>query len=133
MLFRSFAGVEPQGWEPLRAALVAWVRGINPAVTFAGLVSILESEPRYPYQDIAGEMLDKAGIACPLSLEEFMHRVLPLWDLSAGTVPRYAARVFGRKTVLDLVGELKASGATWPGRGTLDGVCYHLGAHPAEV
>jgi hypothetical protein len=131
-LQRRAAGVGPQNWAPLRADLVAWVRGIDPAIAFAGLVSILESEPRYPYQDIAGELLDKAGIACPLSLEEFMQRVLPHWDLSAGTVPRYAARVFGREAVLRLMRRLKASGAAWPGRGTLDGVRYQLGEHPAE-
>jgi len=108
--------------------LLIWIREIDQDVAFAGLLSILESERRYQYQDIAGELLDKANIPCPLSLGDFMRKVLPLWNLSAATVPRYAARVFGRETVLRLMHELKASGATWPSRGTLDGVCYHLGS-----
>jgi hypothetical protein len=129
---RRFAGVGPQNWEVLRADLLVWARGIDPEVAFAGLLSILESERRYAYQYIAGELLDKADILCPLPLEELMRRVLPLWDLSAGTVPRYAARMFGRDAVLTLMRGLKARGDTWPGRGVLDGVRYHLGEHPAD-
>ena len=76
--------------------MLIWIREIDQDVAFAGLLSILESERRYQYQDIAGELLDKANIPCPLSLGDFMRKVLPLWNLSAATVPRYAARVFGR-------------------------------------
>jgi hypothetical protein len=129
---RCLESVGPNNWASLQADLVTWVRGIDQAVVFAGLLSILESERNYQYQDIAGELLDKGSIACPLSLEDFMRRVLPLWNLSAGTVPRYAARVFGRDAVLTLVRDLKGSGVTWPGRGTLDGVRYHLGEYSAE-
>jgi hypothetical protein len=50
---RRHAGIGPQDWGPVRADLVAWVRGIDPVVAFSGLVSILETEPRYQYQDIA--------------------------------------------------------------------------------
>jgi hypothetical protein len=107
--------------------LVSWVRLLDQDVAFAGLLSILELERRYQYQDIAGELLEKAGILCPLSLEDFMRNVLRLWDLSAGTVPRYAAREFGREKVLSLMHDLATRGAAWPNRETLDGVCYHLG------
>jgi hypothetical protein len=129
---RRLAGVGSQDWDSFRAELLAWVRAIDQEVSFAGLVSILESERRYQYQDIAGELLDKGNIVCPLSLEDFMQRVLPLWDLSAATVPRYAARVFGREAVLTLMRKLKTSGVTWAGPGTLDGVCYRLGEHPGD-
>jgi hypothetical protein len=129
---QRFEGVGPNNWEPLRAALVAWCRGINPATAFAGLLKLLESDRWYAYQDIAGALLDKADVPCPLSVAEFLRRVLPLWDLSAGTVPRYAARVFGREAVLAHVRELQAAGASWPGRGALDGVRYQLGEHPNE-
>ncbi len=129
---RRIEGVGPTHWGPLRADLVDWVRRVSPAIAFAGLVELLESESRYAYQDIAGEMLDKADIACQLSLEAFMRRVLPRWDLSAGTVARYVARVFGREQVLALMRELKESGVTWVGPGTLDGVRYHLGEHPGN-
>jgi hypothetical protein len=48
--------------------------------------------------------------------------------LSAGTVTRYAARVFEREKVLCLAYVLKASGANWPDPGRLDGGCYPLGS-----
>jgi hypothetical protein len=63
-LQRRVAGVGPENWEPLRADLVAWARGID--------------------------------------------------------------------AVLRLMRGLKENGVSWPGRGTLDGVRYHLGEHPAE-
>ena len=126
---RRYEGVGLDNWEPLRADLVAWVRGIDQATAFAGLLELLMSEHRYAYQDIAGELLDKGGVPCRLPLADFLRRVLPLWDLSAGTVPRYAARVFGREAVLAHVRNLQALGVTWPSRGALDGVQYQLGEH----
>lgn len=127
---RRFEGRGPTNSEPLRAELVSWVRGIEPAVAFAGLLEVLEAESRYVYQDIAGELLDAGGVPCPLTLAEFLRRVLPRWDLSAGTVPRYAARVFGHAAVLAHVLDLRAAGVDWTARGALDGMRYHLGDHP---
>jgi hypothetical protein len=129
---RRLEGGGPANWELLRADLVLWARGIDATVAFAGLLSVLESERRHAYQHIAGEWLDKADIPCPLSPPELMRRVLPLLDLSAGTVPRYAARVFGRETVRAFVRDLRSAGACWPGRGTLDAVRHWLGEHPAD-
>jgi hypothetical protein len=129
---RRFKGVGPENWEDLRAELLIWAKRLDPAIAFAGLLSILELRREYAYQDIAGELLEKASIPCPLSLDEFMRRVLPLWDLSASTVPRYASHAFGREAVLGFIRELERSGAVWPGKGTLDGVRYHLGEHPAS-
>jgi hypothetical protein len=130
---RRFEGTAPPNWEPLRAELVSWVRRVEPGVAFAGLLALLESERRYAYQDIAGELLDRGDIPCPVPLAEFLRRVLPVWDLSAGTVPRYAARVFGRGEVLEGVRGLKAAGAEWPARGALDGVRYWLDEHPGDA
>jgi hypothetical protein len=129
---RRFEGIGPNNWEQLRADLIAWVRDVDPATAFAGLLELLESESRYAYQNIAGELLDKGAIPCCLPLADFLRRVLPLWDLSAGTVPRYVARVFGREVVLRHVRELQALGVSWPARGALVGVRYHLGEHPAK-
>jgi hypothetical protein len=127
---RAYAGAGPTSWNALRANLVNWVRGIEPAAAFAGLLELLESETRYQYQDLAGELLDEGGIPCPLPLADFLRRVLPRWDLSAGTVPRYAARAFGREAVLGHVRDLQAAGASWPARGALSGLLYHLAEHP---
>jgi hypothetical protein len=126
-------GIRPdQSWDDLRSELLTWVQKINQDVAFAGLFSILSSGDRYQYQYIAGELLDKANIACPLPLEEFLRRILPHWNLSADTVPRYAARVFGREVVLVLVDNLVKNGSIWPSPGTLDGFRYHL-AHCADA
>ncbi len=119
--------VGPHNWEPLRADLVIWVRGIDSATAFAGLLNLLESERRYQYQDIAGELLEKGEIPCPLSLSEFLRRVLPLWDLSAATVPKYAAREFGRDAVLKHLHQLLADEVPWASRDQIDTMRYHLG------
>jgi hypothetical protein len=122
-----------QTWEHFLDDLIAWIGQVEPSVAFAGLLSILESEQQYVYQNIAGELLDKVSIDCPLSLEGFMRRVLPVWNVSVASVPRFAARTFGCDAVLMLMRNLKAGGVTWPGRGTLDGVRYQLGEHPGNV
>ncbi len=109
------------------------MREVDPDTAFAGLLELLESENRYAYQDIAGELLDKGGIPCPLSLADFLRGVLPRWASSAGTVPRYAARVFGRDVVLAHVRNLRAAGVDWPSPGALDGVRYQLGEHLDEA
>src|SRR4051812_48565145 len=96
-LRRRFEGTGPQDWALLRAELLAWAKGLDSAAAFAGLLSILESERGHAcvdaYQQLAGELLTKANVPCPLSLDEFMRRVLPLWNLSAAAVPGYVARV----------------------------------------
>ena len=130
---RTVPGLMPMRWEQLIADLLNWLRGIDQALVFAGLLSILETEHQYLYQSVAGELLEKTGISSPIPIEEFLQRVLPLWNLSVGTVPRYAARSFGRETVLAFVHRLKTSNAIWANRGKLDAFTYHLGGQLAKA
>src|SRR5205085_235514 len=85
---RRLQGDCSQTWEHLRDDLTAWIWRIDSSVAFAGLLSILELERQFTYQNIAGELLDKTKLACPLSLEDFMRRVLPVWNVSVAAVPR---------------------------------------------
>jgi hypothetical protein len=116
-----------QNWDSLRADLSLWVRGLESSIAFAGLLSVLESESRYQYQDIAGEVLTNADIPCPLALPEFMQRAFSSWNQSAGAVPRYAAHAFGREAILDCVRDLMASKTGGISRSKMEAVLYWLG------
>jgi hypothetical protein len=122
-------GHGPPNWDVRRADLAGWIRGLDASVAFAGLLSILESESRYQYQDLAGELLTRGGIPCPLALPEFMRRAFSLWNPSASSVPRYAAQVFGREVILNFIRANQTVDLDQPKR---EAVQYWLGEHPAK-
>ena len=66
-------------------------------VAFDGLFQVLATETRYQYQWLAGDLLLRASIPCPLTLADFVMRVAPHFNSSANTVPKYLGVVFGEE------------------------------------
>ena len=84
----------------LKDKLLKWIRRVEPSLAFAALLWILETHTRYQYQLVAGELLDRASLPCPLTLAQLMARVLPKFEESAKTVPQFLRRQFGRDAVI---------------------------------
>lgn len=100
-----------KNWNDLTARLARWVQRCDPKLSFDGLLWVLEHHTRYQYQSLAGELLGRTSLPCPIPLDELLRRVLPGFEESAHSVPAYIRRVFGRDAVLASLRRLEDAGA----------------------
>jgi hypothetical protein len=117
-----------KNWIDLKARLLRWVKQVEPAFAFDGLLWILENHDRYQYQLVAGELLQLASLASSLSLDELFRRVLPTFEKSASSVPAYIRNVFGKVTVLRTLDELEKATADPRLIGKIQTMRYWMGA-----
>jgi hypothetical protein len=120
----------PTTRDGLRDELCKWVFSVETDVAFDGLLHILETRTRYQYQWLAGDLLLRASVPCRIDLDEFIARVLPGFDASAETVPKYLAKSFSERRVLDSLRLFRSREADAGRRAGLDAMCYWLGEHP---
>jgi hypothetical protein len=114
----SFLDCFPNGnaknWDDLKNKLFRWVQHLDPDVVFAGLLWILENQSRYQYQLVAGELLDRASLKGDLSLSDLLGRILPNFEESANTVPKYLCNAFGHKAVGETLEKIALRPASKP-------------------
>jgi hypothetical protein len=101
-----FPNGNPKNWDELKEKLFRWVQHLDPNVAFAGLLWILENERRYQYQLVAGELLDRASLKGDVPLPELLGRILPHFEESANTVPKFLCGTFGQKAVGETLDEM---------------------------
>lgn len=123
----------PSNWDGLRDELCKWVFDVDTEVAFDGLLHILETRTRYQYQWLAGDLLLRATVPCRIGLDEFIARVLPGFNASAETVPKYLAKSFTEHRVLDTLRLLRSREIDAGRRARLDAMRYWLGEHPNQA
>lgn len=103
--FERFITQSPTGerWEVLRDELLTWIQGFPKEEAFAGLISAIETSERYQIQWLAGDLLLRAAIPCPLPLNEWLERVIANLNASADTVVRYSRSAYDRDTLVAAV------------------------------
>jgi hypothetical protein len=113
------------GWNLLRERLFKFVLTLSVQDAFGGLILTCESI-RYQHQLLAGELLLRAEIECTMPLREALVRIIPNFNDSADSVPKYFGKCFGPELVID---ELKVIGRNMTNkeRRTLSSIAYHLG------
>ncbi len=129
----SADGPSPLRWEDLRGCLLAWVAGLPPDEAFDGLMWILQHRGRYQEQWLAGDLLCRASLSCPLGPADFLERVTPNLDASADTVAQYAVQAFGRDAVLATLSNLLTSSSDAKRVATVNNLRYWLGVRPAAT
>jgi hypothetical protein len=117
-------------WKQLQDSLLDWIRQVQPAIAFDGLLLVLERETRYQYQWLSGNLLLRAKISCLIDVDEFISRVAPNLNASAETVPKYLGSTFSVVVVLETLNRIRS--ATKDDRLVrgIDSMRYHLGEHP---
>lgn len=125
-------GPSTTGWDGLRTDMLSWVSSIQADVAFDGMLHVLESQSRYQYQLLAGEVLHRASIPCLLPLHDFIKRVAPQLDTSAKTVSEYLCSEFGSDEVLKKLRELRFEANDARFIAGIDSMRYHLGEHPGS-
>lgn len=122
----------PNNWNGLRDDLFAWISNLDTGVAFDGLFHVLETQTRYQYQWLAGDLLQRASIPCPLTLDDFITRVAPRFNASADTVPKYLGATFGKNAVLTRLRDLRSTENDSHWVSALDSMRYGLGEYPAQ-
>jgi hypothetical protein len=120
------------GWDALRHGLLTRVRALDPLEAFNGLFWVLEHRAGYQEQWIAGDLLLNAGIHCPLTLQEFLERVISNLNPSADTVIKYLTTAFEPEPVVKTVQDMRKSAIDTRQVARLDCVQYWLHVHPGR-
>jgi hypothetical protein len=115
-----------KGWEELKSQLLAWVEAHDSNVAFSGLLWILETQSRYQYQLVAGEILDRASLAGNVALPDLLRRILPQFNASARTVPRWLCNTYGRSAVSQTLKEISSRSQPEELAGKVRSMLYHV-------
>lgn len=94
-------------WDDLVAKLHAQLVAPDPLRGSAGLLAILRVGARFPYQNLAGELLLRSTPPCALTLAEAVELIEQRFNASAHKTAEYLQRVFGKDA---LVAALRARG-----------------------
>jgi len=118
-LLQSGRQSECEPFEHLCDRVLAWLRGVDPAVAFQGLLSVFLNPDMIGNQDLAAELLLRGEIASTVPVGEFLDAVLRFdYPSSTDAVADYLAWAFGRAESLAAIhARLAAGGMHW----------YHLG------
>jgi hypothetical protein len=102
---------DEKGWQDLKSDLARWLRGLEPALAFNGILCVAERSTNLYHQDLAGELLHRMGRRCPLPQREVVRRLSSNFNPSANRIPFYLAEAFGRDPVLADLHELRTATA----------------------
>jgi hypothetical protein len=116
-----------RNWNDLKDRILRWGQELNPDVAFAGLLWILETQTRYQYQLVAGELLDRASLKSPLPLHDLLVRIIPHFEESAKTIPKYLSNSFGRDAVIESLQEMRCRPSTAAIESKVRTMLYWLG------
>src|SRR5262249_38103501 len=102
------AGMNTKNWLALKDRIFLSLQSLDANVVFFGLLWILETQTRYQYQLVAGELLCRTSLKSPLPLLDLLERIVPGFELSASTVPEYLAGTFGREAVMECLNKMQS-------------------------
>ncbi len=122
-----FPSGNAKNWDDLQNRLLRWVQNLDQDVAFSGLVWILENQTRYQYQLLAGELLNQAALKSPMPLPELLGRIVPTFELSAKTVPRFLSNLFGRDAVVECLREMRQRSSTQEDTTKVETMLFWLG------
>ena len=115
-----------KNWDDLKGRLLRWVQTLNPELAFSGLLWILETQTRYQYQLVAGELLDRASLKSSLPLTDLLGKIVPQFEESAHTVPTFLSKSFGRDSVVECLREMRRRPSSARTAGKIDTLLYWL-------
>lgn len=129
--FAEFISNEPSDskWEALRNDLLHWVQALPEDVAFNGLLRVLQREGRYQLQLLAGDLLHRGHIRCPMAAADLIAAVAPGLNESANTVAWYLEGSFGREAVVKALDDLRGVTDDPAVIAGIQSIRYHLTGH----
>ena len=116
-------------WNELRADLTRWTMSLPRSIAFEGMTWVLENREGYQEQWLAGDLLLRASLPCPLPMITFVQRILPRLNASADTVVKYMVVLYGREAVDEVVTRLRREAKGSEESSRLDTILYWSGQH----
>jgi hypothetical protein len=115
-----------KNWEDLKDRLLRWVQSLDPDLAFSGLLWILETQTSYQYQLVTGELLDRASLKSSVPLPDLLEKIVPKFEESAHTVPKFLSKSFGRDPVVECLREMRRRTSSARTAGKIDTLLYWL-------